>query len=48
MAAVEERFGAPANKAAPVGSPPLTQWFYPTVVVVFENDTVLHAVAVGG
>jgi hypothetical protein len=48
MAAVEERFGAPSNKASPVGSPPITKWFYPTFVVVFENDKVLHAVAVGG
>ncbi len=48
MAAVEARFGAPANKASPVGSPPITKWFYPNFVVVFENDKVLHAVVVGG
>jgi hypothetical protein len=44
MAAVEARFGAPANKSSPVGNPPITKWFYPDFVVVFENDKVLHAV----
>jgi len=48
MAAVEARFGAPANKSSPVGNPPITKWFYPNFVVVFENDKVLHAVVVGG
>ena len=46
MAAVEAKFGAPANKSGPVGSPPITKWFYPNFVVVFENDKVLHAVVV--
>ena len=48
MTAVEARFGAPANKSSPVGSPPITKWFYPNFVVVFENDKVLHAVVVAG
>ena len=48
MSAVEARFGAPSNKSSPVGNPPITKWFYPTFVVVFENDKVLHAVVVGG
>lgn len=48
MSAVEARFGAPSNKSGPVGSPPITKWFYPNFVVVFENDKVLHAVVVGG
>jgi hypothetical protein len=47
MAAVEAKFGAPANKSSPVGNPPITKWFYPNFVVVFENDKVLHAVVVG-
>jgi hypothetical protein len=47
MAAVEAKFGAPASKAGPVGNPPITRWYYPNFVVVFENDKVLHAV-VGG
>ena len=44
MTAVEQKFGAPANKSAAVGNPPITKWFYPNFVVVFENDKVLHAV----
>jgi len=48
MSAVEARFGAPANKSSAVGNPPITKWFYPNFVVVFENDKVLHAVVVGG
>src|SRR3954470_20890035 len=48
MSAVEAKFGAPANKSGPVGKPPITKWFYPNFVVVFENDKVLHAVVVGG
>jgi hypothetical protein len=47
MSAVEQKFGAPANKSSPVGNPPITKWFYPNFVVVFENDKVLHAVVVG-
>jgi hypothetical protein len=46
MSAVEARFGAPANKSSSVGNPPITKWFYPNFVVVFENDKVLHAVVV--
>ena len=47
MTAVEAKFGAPANKSGPVGNPPITKWFYPNFVVVFENDKVLHAVVSG-
>jgi hypothetical protein len=48
MTAVEQKFGAPANKSSSVGNPPITKWFYPNFVVVFENDKVLHAVVVAG
>jgi len=48
MTAVEQKFGAPANKSSSVGNPPITKWFYPHFVVVFENDKVLHAVVVAG
>jgi hypothetical protein len=44
MSAVEAKFGAPTSKSSPVGKPPITKWFYPNFVVVFENDKVLHAV----
>lgn len=46
MTAVEAKFGAPANKSSAVGNPPITKWFYPNFVVVFEHDKVLHAVVV--
>jgi hypothetical protein len=46
MSAVEARFGTPANKSSSVGNPPITKWFYPNFVVVFENDKVLHAVVI--
>ena len=36
------------QELAPVGNPPITKWFYPNFVVVFENDKVLHAVVVAG
>jgi len=52
MAVVEQKFGAPANKSGPVGNstknPPITKWFYPNFVVVFENDKVIHTVVIGG
>jgi hypothetical protein len=48
MSAVEQRFGTPANKSSAVGNPPITKWFYPNFVVVFEHDKVLHAVVVTG
>jgi hypothetical protein len=46
MTSVEQKFGAPANKSSSVGNPPITKWFYPNFVVVFEHDKVLHAVVV--
>lgn len=48
MTAVEAKFGAPANKSSAVGNPPITKWFYPNFVVVFEHDKVLHAVVTAG
>ena len=53
MSAVEARFGAPSNKSSTVGggsdkTPPITKWFYPNFVVVFENDKVIHTVVVAG
>jgi hypothetical protein len=48
MTAVEARFGSPANKSSAVGNPPITKWFYPNFVVVFEHDKVLHSVVVSG
>jgi hypothetical protein len=47
MRAVEERFGAPANRHAAVGQPPITRWDYQGFSVFFEHDRVIHAVATG-
>jgi hypothetical protein len=44
MAAVEARFGAPAERFAAVGQPPITRWVYPAFVVYFEYQTVVHSV----
>ncbi len=46
MASVEQRFGAPTTRYAAVGQPPITRWDYPTMVVYFEGDRVIHAVLV--
>jgi hypothetical protein len=47
MAAVEKNFGAPSQKHATVGTPPITRWDYPHFSVFFEKDRVIHAVATG-
>jgi hypothetical protein len=46
MATVESRYGAPTNRHAAVGNPPITRWDYPQFSVYFENDRVLHSVLV--
>jgi hypothetical protein len=48
MATVESRYGAPTNRHAAVGNPPITRWDYPQFSVYFENDRVLHSVLVRG
>jgi hypothetical protein len=45
MEAVEQKFGAPATRHNAVGSPPITRWDYPGFSVFFENNLVLHSVA---
>ena len=45
MDRVESTYGAPAQKHATVGNPPITRWDYPGFSVYFENDKVIHAVA---
>ena len=44
MAQVERQFGAPAERIAAVGQPPISRWVYPGMVVFFEYDHVVHAV----
>jgi hypothetical protein len=46
MADVESRFGAPAERYAAVGQPPISRWVYPSFVVYFENQTVVHSVLI--
>lgn len=45
MAAVESKFGAPAQRHAAVGQPPITRWDYGDFAVFFEFERVVHAVA---
>lgn len=44
MGQVEERFGEPATKEGPVGTPPITTWVYDRFTVYFEDRYVIHAV----
>jgi len=43
-AQVEQKFGAPSERVAAVGKPPISSWVYPGFIVYFEYDLVLHAV----
>jgi hypothetical protein len=47
MKTVEARFGAPVQRHAAVGKPPITRWDYKGFSVYFEYDHVVHAVAYG-
>ena len=52
MESVEAAFGAPTRRVPAVGGanphqPPITRWEYPSFVVYFENDKVVHSVAIG-
>ena len=45
MTEVEQHFGKPIKKSAPVGKPPISQWHYDGFVVYFEYSHVIHALA---
>ena len=47
MAQVEAKFGAPRERHAAVGKPPITRWDYSGLSVYFESDRVIHAVIPG-
>lgn len=47
MQRVEAAFGSPASRVPAVGTPPISRWEYPGFVVFFENDHVIHTVAIG-
>ena len=44
MSEVEARFGAPQQKQAAVGDPPISRWVYPHWSVYFEYDRALFTV----
>jgi len=44
MSSVEASFGAPAQREAAVGQPPITRWEYSGFVVYFEYEHVIHSV----
>jgi hypothetical protein len=44
MAQVEAKHGAPAQKHAAVGKPPITRWDYAGFSVYFEREYVIHSV----
>lgn len=46
MSAVETRYGAPIERHAAVGDPPIARWDYAQFSVFFEYDKVLHAVLI--
>lgn len=43
-ARVEQRYGAPNERRAPVGDPPITRWVYDDFNVFFEYDLVIESV----
>ena len=44
MVQVEQQFGAPSEKVAAVGEPPISRWVYPEYTVYFEHNMVLTTV----
>lgn len=44
MTKVEAQFGAPAERHAAIGKPPITRWDYPGFSVFFEYQHVIHSV----
>lgn len=48
MSDVERQFGAPVNRHATVGQPPITRWDYIGFCVVFEKDRVIDSVVTAG
>ena len=43
-AQVEQRYGTPGERRAPVGEPPITRWVYDQYSVYFEHDLVIESV----
>ncbi|MBS3743520.1 MAG: hypothetical protein KGY48_04105 [Wenzhouxiangellaceae bacterium] len=41
---VEQRYGTPNTRRAPVGEPPIARWVYDEYSVYFEHDLVIESV----
>jgi hypothetical protein len=44
MDEVATKFGAPVTKVPAVGKPPISRWEYPSFIVYFEANHVIHSV----
>jgi len=44
MSSVEAAYGAPVQRDAAVGQPPITRWEYSNFIVYFEYEHVIHSV----
>jgi hypothetical protein len=44
MERVEAQFGAPTQRSAAIGEPPISRWEYPGFTVFFEHQHVIHSV----
>jgi len=44
MSQVEQRYGRPNERRAPVGEPPISRWLYDDYSVYFEHDLVIESV----
>ena len=44
METVESKWGAPVQKRAAIGEPPISRWEYSSFIVYFEYSHVIHAV----
>ncbi len=45
MDQVKQHFGQPLRRYESVGAPPITRWQYDGMIVYFESNFVIHAVA---
>jgi len=46
MDEVKQHFGQPEKRFAPVGNPPISRWEYDGLMVYFEDQYVIHSVAI--
>lgn len=44
MVQVEQRYGEPVERRAPIGDPPITRWVYEDYSVFFEYNLVIESV----